>query len=63
MTEELLRDPKIVSLYKAIVGASATNDLDYEVKNNLLEISSILSSYTFFFLCKIHEVPHETRTK
>ena len=37
MTEELLQDTKIISLYKAIIGASETNDLDNEVKVNLLE--------------------------
>ena len=43
ITEELLQDTKIISLYKAITGASDTNDLDYEVKVNLLE--SILKLY------------------
>ena len=43
MAEELLQDTKIISLYKAITGASDTNDLDYEVKVNLLE--SILKLY------------------
>ena len=43
MTEELLQDTKIISLYKAVTGASDTNDLDYEVKVNLLE--SILKLY------------------
>ena len=33
----------MISLYKAITGASDTNDLDYEVKVNLLE--SILKLY------------------
>ena len=37
MTEELLQDTKIISLYKGIIGASDTNDLDNEVKVNLLE--------------------------
>ena len=37
MTEELLQDPKIIILYKAIIGASDVNDLDYEVKVNSLE--------------------------
>ena len=37
MNEELLQDTKIISLYKAIIGASDTNDLDYEVKTNLQE--------------------------
>ena len=43
MTEELLQDTKIISLYKAIIGASDTNDLDNEVKVNLLE--NILKLY------------------
>ena len=43
MTEELLQDTKIISLYKAIIGASETNDLDNEVKVNLLE--NILKLY------------------
>ena len=43
MTEELLQDTKIISLYKAITGPSDTNDLYYEVKTNLLE--SILKLY------------------
>ena len=42
MTEEFLQDTKIVSLYKAIIGGSDTNDLD-EVKVNLLE--NILKLY------------------
>ena len=37
MSEELLQDTKIISLYKAIIGASDTNNLDNEVKVNLLE--------------------------
>ena len=37
MTEDLLQDTKIISLYKTIIGASNTTDLDYEVKANLLE--------------------------
>ena len=37
MTEELLQNTKIISLYKAIIGASDTNDLGNEVKVNLLE--------------------------
>ena len=43
MTEELLQDTKIISLYKAIIGTSDTNDLDNEVKVNLLE--NILKLY------------------
>ena len=43
MTEELLQNTKIISLYKAIIGASETNDLDNEVKVNLLE--NILKLY------------------
>ena len=53
MTEEHLQDTKIISLYKAIIGASDTNDLDYEVKVNLLE--NILKLYLrvrSFFLAK-----------
>ena len=37
MTEELLQDTKIISLYKAIIGASDTNDFNNEVEVNLLE--------------------------
>ena len=37
MTEELLQDTQILSLYKAIICASDTNDLDNEVKVNLLD--------------------------
>ena len=36
MTEELLQDTKIISLYKAIIGTSDTSDLDNEVKVNLV---------------------------
>ena len=36
MTEELLQDTIIIRLYKVIIGVSDTNDLDYEVKVNLL---------------------------
>ena len=43
MTEELLQDTKIISLYKAIIGTSDTNGLDNEVKVNLLE--NILKLY------------------
>ena len=43
MTEELLQDTKIISLYKAIIGTSDTNDRDNEVKVNLLE--NILKLY------------------
>ena len=43
MTEELLQDTKIISLYKAIIGTSDRNDLDNEVKVNLLD--NILKLY------------------
>ena len=43
VTEELLQDTKIISLYKAIIGTSDTNDLDNEVKVDLLE--NILKLY------------------
>ena len=43
MTEELLQDTKIINLCKAIIGASDTNDVDNEVKVNLLE--NILKLY------------------
>ena len=43
MTEELLQDTKIINLYKAIIGASDTNNVDNEVKVNLLE--NILKLY------------------
>ena len=33
MTEELLQDTKIISLYKAIFGVSDTNDFNNEVKS------------------------------
>ena len=36
MTEELLQDTKIISLYIAIICSSDTNDFDNEVKVNLL---------------------------
>ena len=37
MTQELLHDTKIISLYKAFIAASDTNDLDNAVKLNWLE--------------------------
>ena len=43
MTKELLQDTKIICIYKAVIGASDTNDLDNEVKVNLLE--NILKLY------------------
>ena len=57
MTEELLQDTKVTSLYKAIIGASDTNDLDYEIKVKFVEnISTNLSSCRFLFLSKRHNV-------
>ena len=43
MTEELLQDTKIISLYIAIICSSDTNDFDNEVKVNLLQ--NILKFY------------------
>ena len=43
MTEELLQDTKIINLYKTIIGASDTNNVDNEVNVNLLE--NILKLY------------------
>ena len=43
MTEELLQDTKIISLYIAIICSSDTNDFDNEVNVNLLQ--NILKFY------------------
>ena len=64
MTEELQQDNKMISLYKAIIGASEINDLDCEVKANLLgNIIKLYFRVRSFFFYKRHHVPQETRTK
>ena len=55
ITEELLQDTKMIGLYKAITGASDTNDLDNEVKVNVLEniLKLYLRARSFFFAKEI----------
>ena len=61
MTEELLQDTKRVSLYKAIIGASDTNDFDNEGKVNLLE--NILKLIFVYVLFPLQKTSHPTRNK
>ena len=61
MTEELLQDTKIISLYKAIIGASGTNDFNNEVKLIYWRISS---NFIFVYvLFPSQKTSHPTRNK
>ena len=61
MTEELLQDTKIISLYKAIIGASGTNDFNNEVKLIYWRISS---NFIFvYILFPLQKTSHPTRNK
>ena len=63
MTEELLQDTKIISLYKSITGASIQMILIYWINEFTGQYPQTLSSCMFFFLCKRHHIPQKTRTK
>ena len=61
MTQELLHDTKIISLQKGIIGASDANDLDNEVKVDLLE--NVLKLYLGVRFFPLQKTTPPTRKK